>query len=297
MDPPLSHEFDSVKVEKAKAMRRYHRSRKLKILARTLELLVALVLVSWYSSGLSAAAADFLRRLATLLAKPLVVFLISNGIIGIIVFSAVKNDERQPRHEPPHIYEEDLSAPRASGGGSPGTMEAPDETHVEKQIVPYEAPPAQEKIITEVPLPVPESYPLPLTVGPAAEKGAGGEDVPRGAAEKRYRRTWSEVTTRDGEEEPRAALRRSATDNGRPRPSRRGVREEERTTPPPPSVEKLSNEEFNLTVEKYIAQTRRLLREEIMADDGDHGRRRRSQPPIGRSEQLMRRTGPPKKRE
>ncbi|XP_030446575.2 uncharacterized protein LOC115669515 [Syzygium oleosum] len=267
MDSPSSHEFDSVKAEKAKAMRRYRRSRKLKTLAHALEVLAALLLLSWYSSGLSAAAGGFLRRLASLLAKPLVVFLISNGIIGVILFLAGKNDDRGHRHEPSHIYEEYLSARRAPGGGYLGTMAAPDETHVDKQIVPYEAPPAHEKIIREVPLPAPEPDPLPSTVVPAVEKGAAEGELgpgaapparPAAAAEKRYRRTRSEVTGGEEEEEeeeegkPRAELRRSATDNGRPRP---------------PSVEDLSNEEFNLTVEKYIAKTKWFHREEIMAEE------------------------------
>lgn len=265
MDSPSSPEFDSVKAEKAKAMRRYQRSRKLKTLAHALEVLAALLLLSWYSSGLSAAAGGFLRRLASLLAKPLVVFLISNGIIGVILFLAGKNDDHGHRHEPSHIYEEYLSARRAPGGGYPGTMAAPDETHVDKQIVPYEAPPAHEKIIREVPLPAPEPDPLPSTVVPAVEKcaaegvvgpGAAPPALPAAAAEKRYRRSRSEVTGGEEEEEekgkPRAELRRWATDNGRPRP---------------PSVEDLSNEEFNLTVEKYIAKTKCFLREEIMAEE------------------------------
>lgn len=259
MDSASSHEFDNVKAEKAKAMRRYQRTRELRTLAHVLELLLALFLLSWYSSGLSAAAGGFLRRLAGLLARPLVVFLISNGIIAIIVFLAGKNDDRRHRREPHHIYDEYLSARRASGGGgvSTGTVAAPDETHVDKQIVPYEAPPPHEKIITEVPLPLSESDPPPLT---AVEKDAGEEDVVRpAAAEKRYRRTRSEVTGE--EEEPRAELCRWATDNGRPKP----LRGEER--PPSSSVEDLSNEEFNLTVEKYIAKTKWFLREEIMAED------------------------------
>ncbi|KAI3432059.1 uncharacterized protein J3R85_007732 [Psidium guajava] len=265
MDSTSSHEFDNVKAEKAKAMRRYQRIRNLRTLAHALELLVALFLLSWYySSGLSAAAGGFLRRVAGLLAKPLVVFLICNGIIVIIVFLARKNDDRRHRQEPHHIYDEYLSARRASGGGgSTGTVAAPDETHVDKQIVPYEAPPPHEKIITEVPLPAPASDPPPLTAEPAVEETAGEEDVVRpasaaasAAAEKRYRRTRSEVTV----EEPRAELCRSATDNGRPPKPLRGEEG-------PSSVEDLSNEEFNLTVEKYIAKTKWLLREEIMAED------------------------------
>lgn len=275
MDPhPSPHEFDSVKAEKAEAMLRYRWNRNLKTLAHALELLVALLLVSWYS-GLSAAAGDFLLRLAGLLTRPLVVFLISNGIIGMILFSARKSDDRRHPHEPSHIYDEYLSARRASGGGSsPDTVATPDEVHEDKQIVPYEAFPAHEKIITEVPLPAPEPDPLPLTVGPAVEKGAGEEDVAPGAvplaaaaAERRYRRTRSEVTAGEGEEWPRAELRRWATDNGRPSPSRGAGEEERRPPSPSPSVGDLSDEEFNLTVENFIAKTKCFLREEIMAEE------------------------------
>ncbi|XP_030527288.1 uncharacterized protein LOC115738717 [Rhodamnia argentea] len=264
MDSVSPHEFDVVKAEKAKAMCRYQRTRKLRILAHALELLLVLVLLSWYYSGLSAAAGCFLRRLAGLLVKPLVVFLISNGIIVVIVFLARKNDDRRHGPEQHRIYDEYLSARRASGGGgSSGMVAAPEETHVDKQIVPYETPLPPEKIIKEVPLPVPESNPPPMTADPVVEKGAGEEHVVRpaaaaaaAAAENRYRRTRSEVT---GEEEPRAELCRSATDNGRPKPLRGEGK--------PSSVEDLSNEEFNLTVEKYIAKTKWHLREEIMAED------------------------------
>ncbi|KAG1346857.1 hypothetical protein COCNU_06G006860 [Cocos nucifera] len=80
--------MDPVKAEKETAMRRYRRLRKIAKLFRLLEVIAALLLLSWSSVRLPAAArlsGDFLRRLAAVLLSPRFVFLLGNTIILVLV--------------------------------------------------------------------------------------------------------------------------------------------------------------------------------------------------------------------
>ncbi|XP_010926172.1 uncharacterized protein [Elaeis guineensis] len=86
--PPLSEPaMDPVKAEKETAMRRYRRLQKIAKLFRLLEVIAALLLLSWSSVRLPAAArlsGDFLRRLAAVLLSPRFVFLLGNTIILVL---------------------------------------------------------------------------------------------------------------------------------------------------------------------------------------------------------------------
>ncbi|XP_008797554.2 uncharacterized protein LOC103712725 [Phoenix dactylifera] len=86
--PPLSDPaMDPVKAEKETAMRRYRRLKKIAKLFRLLEVFAALLLLSWSSARLPAAArlsGDFLRRLAGVLLSPCFVFILGNTIILVL---------------------------------------------------------------------------------------------------------------------------------------------------------------------------------------------------------------------
>ncbi|KAK1281118.1 hypothetical protein QJS04_geneDACA023159 [Acorus gramineus] len=77
-------DFDTVKAEKAIAMRRYRRLQKLRNLFRAAELLSAVILLSWFSARLPFVlriSGDYLRRLSAVLVSPRFVFLLGNAIV------------------------------------------------------------------------------------------------------------------------------------------------------------------------------------------------------------------------
>ncbi|KAJ6919380.1 hypothetical protein NC651_013364 [Populus alba x Populus x berolinensis] len=80
--------FDSVKVEKANAILKYNRLQNLTKLFRLLEFCLAIILLSWIFNKLPFAvkiSGEFFRRLASIVASPLFVFLLSNGIIATLI--------------------------------------------------------------------------------------------------------------------------------------------------------------------------------------------------------------------
>ncbi|XP_061972506.1 uncharacterized protein LOC133694817 [Populus nigra] len=80
--------FDSVKVEKANAILKYNRLQTLTKLFRLLEFCLAIILLSWIFNKLPFAvkiSGEFFRRLAGIVASPLFVFLLSNGIIATLI--------------------------------------------------------------------------------------------------------------------------------------------------------------------------------------------------------------------
>ncbi|KAF8410568.1 hypothetical protein HHK36_003099 [Tetracentron sinense] len=79
-----SFDFDNVKVEKANAMLRYHRLRKIANLFRFVEICVALIMLSWFSTRLPIAiriSGEYFRDLCVVLVSPLFVFFVGNAII------------------------------------------------------------------------------------------------------------------------------------------------------------------------------------------------------------------------
>ncbi|CAL9193502.1 uncharacterized protein LOC135613648 [Musa acuminata AAA Group] len=79
--------MDAIQAEKETAMRRYRRLQKIGTLLRYLEAVAGLLLFSWLSARLPAAArlsADFLRRLAAVLLSPRFVFLLGNAIVLLL---------------------------------------------------------------------------------------------------------------------------------------------------------------------------------------------------------------------
>ncbi|KAL3583530.1 hypothetical protein D5086_014591 [Populus alba] len=80
--------FDTVKAEKANAMLKYNNLQTLTKVFRLLEFCLALILFSWIFNKLPFAvkiSGEFLRYLAGIIASPLFVFLLSNGIIATLI--------------------------------------------------------------------------------------------------------------------------------------------------------------------------------------------------------------------
>lgn len=79
-----SIDFDNVKAEKAKALRRYHSFQSIGFLFRMAEICVALLFACWIFTCLPFAvriSGEFLRRLACVVSTPLFMFVLGNSIV------------------------------------------------------------------------------------------------------------------------------------------------------------------------------------------------------------------------
>ncbi|XP_030459099.1 uncharacterized protein LOC115679618 [Syzygium oleosum] len=247
-----AREFDVVKAEKARSLRRYGRDQRLKAFLRVSEICVALLLLAYYSSGISLSAAvtgDSLGRVVALFAKPLSVFLLSNAIIITVIVLSGKDTERGPACD---VYDEYLARRRTFARNCPATGTLLEETVVDKQIVLYSSSPVCENPALTVTDPEADRNKAIVEV---TETIRGVEKLPAVPPAKQCRRTQTTVTVRVQRE---LRLSPSRSDNGR---LDRAVRRRR-----PCAVEELSNEEFNQRVEKYIERTRTFLRKEKMAD-------------------------------
>lgn len=83
-----SIDFDNVKAEKAKALRRFNRFRRIGRFFRAAELFVALLFICWTFTRLPFAvqiSRVFLRRIAGVISTPLFVFLLGNSIVVVLL--------------------------------------------------------------------------------------------------------------------------------------------------------------------------------------------------------------------
>ncbi|XVE87333.1 hypothetical protein DITRI_Ditri18aG0109300 [Diplodiscus trichospermus] len=226
--------FDNVKAEKAKAMRRYNRVRSLAKVFRLLELLLALLFLAWNFERLPSAvkiSGEFVLKLGGYIASPLFVFLVCNVIIVTLIaksgiFSAVNNADSK-------LYEEIIK-----------NAENRSKSESQQEIV-YQ----DKEIISE------ENTCIPTReeMDPASESDSDSEvDNPRV-----YRRSKSEnLAVRNSEEETKKELRRSETEK-----CRKIENIDEKLFP----QDELSNEEFQRTIEDFIAQQLRFRREESLS--------------------------------
>ncbi|CAA7056957.1 unnamed protein product [Microthlaspi erraticum] len=83
-----SIDFNNVKAEKAKALRRFNRFRRVGRFFRAAEICVALLFACWTFSRLPFAvqiSGEFLRRIAGVISTPLFVFLLGNSIVVVLL--------------------------------------------------------------------------------------------------------------------------------------------------------------------------------------------------------------------
>lgn len=233
-----SPEMDDVNMEKATAMLRYSRLRKITKLLRLLEICIALVLLSWSSTRLKVAVeiwGFYLQQLCEQVVKPRFVFVIANAIVIVLFVNFGQVSGKYPEGDNVEAYlKEDIVKNSKdlqkiiSTGDQPVTE---DIAHKEKHIVCSE---------DEVPLTDQNSS---SEVTHQAEK-----------TKKCYRRTQSENLER---QKPRPQLRRSATEKCRKVESTSG--ETRRRSYP---LDDLNNEEFRCTIEAFIERQQKFLREE-----------------------------------
>ncbi|KAJ9674763.1 hypothetical protein PVL29_023974 [Vitis rotundifolia] len=261
-----SIDFDSVKLEKANAMRRYHTLRKFANFLRVLEVSVALfIMLFWSSKRVSNAVkifSEYLRELCVVLANPRFVFLIGNAIIITLFVKSGRFSGENPYrgNAEPDLYDEYVQHSENSQKVVSQIDRAVTKVSHDDDFVTHSE--SQQKVLSEIDSPVPASSDdkqivswenalhtvLPDPVTTVTKK------VPE---TKFYRRTKS-ATIRS--EKPSRELRRSETDKFQKMDSSGGKSARRLSR-----VDELSNEEFRRKVEAFIEKQQRLLREEHMA--------------------------------
>ncbi|GMH06495.1 hypothetical protein Nepgr_008335 [Nepenthes gracilis] len=231
-------DFNSVKVEKATAMLRFRRIRRIARLLRFVELCAALGLLSWISARLPSAvkiSGEFLRQISGILVSPLFVFVVGNAIVVTLIAKSrqfaksISNAESE--------FCEDLRSDISDAVPHPEPEEI---VYQDKEIICEEnANPSKNE-----------------------DSISSAKDTEFGDA-KGYRRSQSENFERetDGEMKPTEKLRRSETDICRKRGNDGEESVEELVYP----EDGLSNEEFQRTIEAFIARQVKFHREESQA--------------------------------
>lgn len=252
-----SIDFDSVKLEKANAMRMYHALRKFANFLRVLEVFVALFIMLLLSSKPVSEPvrifAEYLRQLCVVLANPRFVFVFGNAIIITLFvksghFSGVNPDGS---NQAPDLYKEYVHH-------SENCQKVVSQTDDNDDFVKHSE--SHQSGFTAIDSPIPatsedkqivcweNAHPtvLPDPVTTVTKKV---EEM------KFYRRTKSAPVRAEIVEKPSRALRRSETDKfldcSVGKPQRRLS-----------TVDELSNEEFRRMVEAFIEKQQRLLRAE-----------------------------------
>ncbi|XP_027148678.1 uncharacterized protein LOC113749199 [Coffea eugenioides] len=259
--------FDNVKFEKAKMMARYNRFRRTMKLFQFLEVLVALLLISWSSTRLPGAlkiSGRILFEVANYLFNPHVVFLIGNVIIVALCFLC-----------------------RGTGAGSENSC---DDDLYDEYARHSQAHAQQQKVAGSggVKIPPPEIPATPETrdVIAGAGGGDGGEaeekqiilwteekaeqcDAVTTAIEtaakriEKFQRMQSEKLKREIAVEPQGELRRSETVQvGRGRTERPKATSFD-------TVDNMSDEDFNRMIDGIIKQRQKFLMEQKLAENGE----------------------------
>ncbi|XP_058088225.1 uncharacterized protein LOC131235113 [Magnolia sinica] len=220
-------EIDTVKAEKANAMKRYRRIRKIAIVFRIVEVCVAFVFISWFSARLPIAvkiSGDFVRHLSVILVSPLFVFLVGNAIV-VTLF--LKSGQNPAGNSSVDLYDEFLKNS--------------ENRHKTRK----ETPPPEEEKETAC-----EDKSVVYTENTHA---CTNTDT---SMRKAYRRSRSENMSTEKKRE----LRRSKTDVC-PKVEKSG----EKPADFPYSGPEMSSEEFQRKIEAFIAKQQKFLREESMA--------------------------------
>ncbi|KAL6346478.1 hypothetical protein AAG906_033274 [Vitis piasezkii] len=243
-----SFDFDSVKAEKANAMLKYRRLRNVTKLFRFAELFLVLILFFWIFTHLPFAiqiSGEYFRKISTVIASHLFVFLFCNAIIVILLF---KSSQFSDRNLPVHnaetdIYEEFV---KKSENNRPNSRSEDLSLSQEPEVVVYE----DKQMICAA-----------NTLRPTCEKVVPTvTDSKRDSYVKVYRRSQSEKLNRDRSEKSRRILQRSDTEKCQQivisgdDPAKTWYPEDE-----------LSNEDFQRTIEAFIARELRFRRQESLA--------------------------------
>lgn len=257
--------FDNVKFDKSKARARYNRLRKTVKLLQFLEVLVVLMLISWSSSRLPGAlkiSGRFVCEVADYLFNPHVVFLIGNVII-VALFVLCRGSgpcsdnsgdddlyDEYAQHSQAHAQHQNVAASEGVKILPPEIPAAPEI----KDVIAVTGGEAEEKQIVLCSEETEEKPPEQCdAVTTAIEKAAKQIE--------KFQRMQSEKLKREIAVKPQGELRRSETVRvGRERAQRPKATSFD-------TVDKLSNEEFNLTIDAVIKRHQKFLMEQKLAEN------------------------------
>ncbi|RZC44635.1 hypothetical protein C5167_037578 [Papaver somniferum] len=254
---------DNVKMEKANAMKKYDQLQKIGNFFRIFEICVVLVLVSWFSTRLPnviQVLGYYFQEFCIILVSPRFVFFLGNAIILTLFIKSGKisrNDDSSVNSGGDHIYDEFIKKSNETN------------QKIQKNI--HFSP--KEEIVYEDKQTVYEeknNYTVPssdTTAHVSSSTTAMNTKMTKKmnkTKDTKFRRTQSGIPKGvSTNENPinKSELRRSVTEKCR-RPNPPVVVEE--------SVEvdyeqEMSNEEFQRTIEEFIAKQRLFRREESMA--------------------------------
>lgn len=241
---------DTVKQEKANAMARYNRFGSFKKLLQLFELFVAVTLVSWSSTCLPSVvklAGDLFLRLALFVSNSHVIFLIGNAIIVALFLLS-----RQISTDAPA---DNLNDDVIEFSNSIAEIESPPSINTARVEIEIEYPPSIDTSVN--------NFEKQIVCVENVVSRTECEEVTN-AIEKatkeiqKFERTLSERAWR--RETPLKELRRSESEGKRTINKSRDERETLE------KVERLSNEEFRLTVEAFIQKQQNFLRLQKMAE-------------------------------
>ncbi|KAJ4890204.1 Uncharacterized protein Rs2_29952 [Raphanus sativus] len=254
--------FENVKAEKAKALHRFH---SIGLLFRVTEICLALLFLCWISSSLPFAAArisgDFLRRLSCIVSSPLFMFVLGNSIIVALlatkstVFSGAGGVDGGGGGGEADIYDLFIR----SGENRATVRDVPEDTaavYDDKQMIDVETDSSNS-----TPTVAREDH---VTIEPEKEsvtvtdltKDHPPPPPPTTTKNKVYRRSKSEKQRRP--QHTVTKLRRSETGK-----CRETVEPCEEEVPFPEDT--LTNEEFQKTIEAFIAKQLIFRRRESLA--------------------------------
>ncbi|XP_057497241.1 uncharacterized protein LOC130781930 [Actinidia eriantha] len=229
-------DFDDVKAEKASTMPRFNRLRTAARFYRVAEICLALVLLPWISARLLFVvriSGEYFRQLIAVVISPLFIFLLTNAIVVILLAKSGQFSGQTPEinNAETDLYEQFIINTEES---------------VDSELKKYPPAPESEEIVYEDKQVISEVIPIVAVVGDSVSS-----DV------KNFRRGQSEKLERESWENPCEKLRRSVTEKCR--------KLADSGAEAAPVVEELSNEDFNRTVEEFIAKQVKFHLEEKLA--------------------------------
>ncbi|CAH8281100.1 unnamed protein product [Arabidopsis lyrata] len=250
-----SFDIDNVKAEKAKALRRFNRFRRIGRFFRAAEVCVALLFIFWTLTRLPFAvqiSRVFLRRIAAVISTPLFVFLLGNSIVVVLLTkSSDRTTTTAAASAETEIYQAFVR--------SVENRSKPSDEDLTEEIV-YDD---KQVIVTDL-----NSNPNLMVDENIPDVEIDSDSSPDHPRKVVYGRSKSDVS---GKQSPEAkvmmmmmmkrSLQRSETEKCCRETENDDLEEEEKNYP----EDNLSNEEFQKTIEAFIAKQRMFRRQEPLA--------------------------------
>ncbi|XP_077252685.1 uncharacterized protein LOC143892104 [Tasmannia lanceolata] len=241
-----SFEIGTVKAEKTSAMRRYLQIRKIAGIFRFLEIFLVLFFLSWFYTRLPIAvriSGDYFRHLRVILVSPYFVFFVGNAIVITLVakpglFSVNNTAGISPGTD---LYDEFVKNSENRHRICTGSPLPPVSNRPEEEIVYEDKAVCVESRYTDTDLHTCECRDTDT--------------------KKPYQRSWSENLEAEKRQKTGIELRRSQTEVCR----KMEKSDEILTVDSYSERDIMSNEEFQRTIEAFIAKRMRFLKEESMA--------------------------------